>query len=170
MRRRLDFVIPDTETARRIEDELLLARIEERHMHFLAQDEATLGDLPKASLSHRMDLVHGMQRGLIVGLGMGTVVGLALYWLTDIGALLGLGAVLLFALSAAAMGAWISGMIGSSVANPWLKQFEQTLRQGHILLMVDVPVERVEEIEALIARHHPEVEDRGVEPTTPAFP
>ena len=39
-----------------------------------------------------------------------------------------------------------------------------------ILLMLDVPVSRYEEIRAIIARTHPEAADRGNEPTVPAFP
>ena len=37
MRRRLYFIMPDLPSARRMMDDLLLARIEERHIHFLAR-------------------------------------------------------------------------------------------------------------------------------------
>src|SRR5579885_3248105 len=37
MRRRLYFVLPDLDSARRTADDLLLARIEHRHMYFLAR-------------------------------------------------------------------------------------------------------------------------------------
>ena len=36
MRRRMYYVMPDIASARRIMDDLLLARIEERHIHCLA--------------------------------------------------------------------------------------------------------------------------------------
>src|SRR5438552_2571485 len=36
MRRRLYFLLPDVESARHTADDLLLARVEDRHMHFLA--------------------------------------------------------------------------------------------------------------------------------------
>jgi len=170
MRRRLDFVIPDRETARRIEDELLLAKIEERHMHFLAKEDVALGDLPKATLSQRMDLIFGMERGLFVGGVAGALVGLGVYLFTELGAAVGFAMVLLLALLGGVVGTWVSGMIGSSVPNPRLAQFGDDLEAGRILLMVDVPKERVEEITSLIKKHHPEVKDGGVEPTTPAFP
>ena len=170
MRRRLDFVIPDRETARKIEDELLLAKIEDQHMHFMGREGADLGDLPEVALSQKMDLVAGMQRGFIVGLVIGAVTGLLIYLFTDLGGSIGGTIVLLIAMLAAAMGAWTSGMIGSSVANPRLEKFADTLNEGHILLMVDVPKERVDEITALIKKHHPDVEDYGMEPTTPPFP
>lgn len=170
MRRRLDFVIPDRETARKIENELLLAKIEERHMHFLAKEGTDLEDLPEATMSQKMDLIFGMERGLIVGAITGTAVGIFVYLFVDVGVTVGVGAIFVFALLGAPIGAWASGMIGSSVPNPHLDQFRETLEEGHILLMVDVPKERVDEITALIKKHHPEVEDHGVEPTTPAFP
>ena len=37
MKRRLYYVLPDLPSARKIMDDLLLARIEERHIHFLAK-------------------------------------------------------------------------------------------------------------------------------------
>jgi len=37
-------------------------------------------------------------------------------------------------------------------------------------MMVDVPRLRVEEIEAVVLRHHPEAELEGVDPNTPMFP
>jgi hypothetical protein len=37
-------------------------------------------------------------------------------------------------------------------------------------MMIDVPAARVEEIEAIVMRHHPEAELEGVSPTVPEFP
>jgi hypothetical protein len=37
-------------------------------------------------------------------------------------------------------------------------------------MLVDVPKLRVEEIEDLVKRHHPEADVKGAEPTIPAFP
>ena len=37
-------------------------------------------------------------------------------------------------------------------------------------MMVDVPTDRVDEIEELVKKHHPEAEIEGTEPTIPAFP
>ncbi len=48
--RRIYFLVPDLRTAGTVTDELLLARIEERHIHIVAPDGTELGDLPKASL------------------------------------------------------------------------------------------------------------------------
>src|SRR5439155_682216 len=44
MRRRLYWLLPDVESARRTVDDLLLARIEDRHMHVLARRGTDLAD------------------------------------------------------------------------------------------------------------------------------
>ena len=73
-------------------------------------------------------------------------------------------------LGGTAFGAWTSTLIGLSTPNTALARFEPDIEAGKILLMVDVPVARVEEIEELIARRHPEAVDKGVDPSMPAFP
>jgi alpha/beta superfamily hydrolase len=78
--------------------------------------------------------------------------------------------ILLTALIGAAFGAWVASMVASSIPNSRLKSFESAIAAGHILLMVDVPSGRVDEIRQLIAAHHPEAMSSGTEPTIPAFP
>ena len=51
-----------------------------------------------------------------------------------------------------------------------LKKFEKDIEDGKILMMIDVPVSRVQEIEEMLHKSHPEAIDRGMEPTTPVFP
>lgn len=40
------------------------------------------------------------------------------------------------------------------------------MERGEFLLMVDVPRDRVEEIETIIKKHHPEAECEGTDPHT----
>ena len=51
-----------------------------------------------------------------------------------------------------------------------LKRFDREIGEGRVLLMVDVPTGRVEEIQDLVHDRHPEASDHGIEPTMPAFP
>jgi hypothetical protein len=74
------------------------------------------------------------------------------------------------ALVGAPFGAWASSMIGVSTPSKRLQRFETQIEQGQVLLMVDVPRGRVEEIEARLKSLHPEVHLEGVEPNIPAFP
>jgi len=64
----------------------------------------------------------------------------------------------------------VSSMVGSAVPNSRLKQFHQAIEEGKILVMVDVPESRVEEVRERLRAIHPEAEDRGLDPHVPAFP
>jgi hypothetical protein len=61
-------------------------------------------------------------------------------------------------------------MVGLQVPNSRLKGFDKEIQDGKILLMLDVPAGRYQEVHDIIARTHPEAMDRGQEPTVPAFP
>ena len=67
MRRRLYFILPDVESARRTADDLLLARVEDRHMRFLARRGTELDPLHEAGYLDKTDMVHGAAVGLALG-------------------------------------------------------------------------------------------------------
>jgi hypothetical protein len=167
--RRLYFLLPDVDTARRIVDELLLVHIPYEHIHILANPETPLEELPEAGIAQKTDLVPALERGLAVGGSAGVMAGLiALAF--PLGPVAAGGAILFGALGGAGFGAWVSSMIGIGIPNSRLERFEQAIAEGHLLMMVDVPKTRVEEFEELIHGHHPEAEIEGTEPTIPAFP
>ncbi|MCG3201523.1 MAG: hypothetical protein NFCOHLIN_01393 [Gammaproteobacteria bacterium] len=170
MRRRLYFVLPDVNVARQVEDDLLLARIESRRMHFLGKRGTDLKDLPEAGLAQKSDLIHGMATGLVAGAIAGALVGLYLFVDPVLGTGPGPAKVLAGALGGALFGIWVAGMVGISTPNSVLRRFERTMAEGHILLMVDVPRERIEAVRHMVLSRHPQVEDHGLEPTVPAFP
>ena len=70
----------------------------------------------------------------------------------------------------AGFGAWVSGMIGISAENSQIQEFHDAIEAGQLLLMIDIPKDRVDEITDLVKKHHPEAEVEGTEPTIPAFP
>ncbi len=170
--RRLYFLVPTVESASQIVDELLLARVEERHIHIAAKDHHALvqAHLPEATLLQESDFVPALERGLAVGGATGLLAGIVAVTLPPAGLILGGGAILGISLAGAGVGAWISGMIGVSVPNSQLAQFEDAVEAGELLMIIDVPKPRVDEITDLVKKHHPEAEIEGTEPTVPAFP
>ncbi len=170
MRRRLYFLLPSVPIAREVVDELLLARIHDQHIHVMARDDTPLGDLPKANLLQKSDLVHGLETGLSVGGATGILAGLVAISFPPSGLVLGGGTLLICALAGALMGAWVSGMIGTDIPNSQLREFESAIANGQILMMVDVAKEQVDSVTRMIKGHHPEADMHGTEPTIPAFP
>ena len=75
MRRRLYFVLPDVESARAMLNDLLLARIEVRHIHFLSRRDTLPDDLPQANVLQKTDIVHGAQMGVGIGAIVGAIAG-----------------------------------------------------------------------------------------------
>lgn len=170
MRRRLYFLLPDIGLVRKVVDELLLARIDEGHIHVLAKDGTPMEGLPEANILQKSDLIHGMEMGFSIGGLTGFVSALIALGFTEGGLPLGVGGILTMTLGGALMGVWASGMIASDVPNTRLKAFEAAIRSGDILVMVDAPKKRVDEISNMVKGHHPEAEMKGIEPTMPAFP
>jgi len=168
--RRIYFLIPDLETANKVTDELLLARIDERHIHVIAREGTELGDLPKASLLQTSDVIPAVERGLAVGGVTGILAGVAAVSFPPAGLVLGGGAILATAIAGSGIGAWLSSMIGVDVVNSQIKQFEGAVDKGEVLFLVDVPKERVDEIETMVKMHHPDADVEGTEPHIPAFP
>lgn len=168
--RRLYFMVPDIDTANTVVDELLLKRIDDHHIHVVAKEGTPMGDLPEANLFQKSDFIPAMERGLAVGGITGLVAGIAAISFPPLGVVFGGGAVLGTSLAGAGVGAWISGMIGMDVPNSQIEKFEGAIEKGEVLMMVDIPKERVEEIEALVQQHHPDADMGGTEPHIPAFP
>ncbi|MGI9320661.1 MAG: DUF1269 domain-containing protein [Thiogranum sp.] len=166
--RRLYFLLPDLDLTHTVVDELLLARIEERHIHVIAKEGTPLKDLPEASLIQKSDFVPAVERGVAMGGATGIAAGLVAIALP--GVVIAGGALLAMGLAGAGMGAWLGGMIGMDVNNSHIKQFENAIQEGQILVLVDVPKDRVDEIQSSVKKHHSDADFEGTDPTIPAFP
>jgi hypothetical protein len=149
---------------------LLLARIEERHIHVIARDGTPLHELPEASLMERSDLVPSIERGVALGGGAGLLAGLVAMSFPPAGLVLGGGAVLAMGVVGVSAGAFASSLIGVSAPSTKTKQFHDAIAKGEILMLIDVPTDRESEIRALVAAQHPQVDVEGTDPKVPYFP
>jgi hypothetical protein len=170
MNRRLYWLLPDVESARRTSNDLLLAKVEDRHMHFLARRGTNLDGLHEASVLQKTDIRHAAMVGVLLGGLLGALAGWVIAQFPGDGIDIGVGGILLMSAFGAGFGFFASTLVGSSVPNSELRRFSTDIEQGKILLMVDVPLHRVEEIQALLEKSHPEAASRGVESHLPAFP
>ena len=111
--RRLYFLLPDLDTTKTVVDELLLARIEDRHIHIVAKEGTPLEDLPEASF--QSDVGPAIERGVVLGGVTGVLAGLVAITFPPAGLVLGGGAVLALGVLGAGMGGFYSAMIGLDV-------------------------------------------------------
>jgi hypothetical protein len=170
MRRRLYFLLPNISSAKVVHNELLLAKIEEKHQHVIASDGTRLEDLPEADLRQKTDIVHGLQLGAIVGGLTGAILSTIAVLMNMIVPGIEVWSVISLTIGGAFLGAFASTMVAINVSNSRLARFQQEVDKGQILYMVDVPFKRVDEITQLVRGHHPEADIRGIDPQIPAFP
>lgn len=168
--RRIYFLVPDIATTKRIIDDLLLAKIEDRHIHVIAKRGTPLEELPEANLLQKSDFIPAVEQGLMLGGTTGMLAGLVAIVLPPASTVIAGGVLLATTLAGAGVGAWLSGMVGMSIGNRRTKEFEEAIEAGHLLLLADVPTDRVDEIEKRVKQHLPQVEIEGTEPNIPAFP
>jgi hypothetical protein len=170
MKRRLYFVLPDLASAIQSANDLLLARIDDREMHFLGRRGMSLGNLHEASYFQKSDIVRGAEMGFVIGGALGTLVGIWLYLSQPAGFEFQMVVILVAAVIGSLFCAWAGSLVAVSTPNSRLLRFSKEIDDGNILLMVDVPSGRIEEVRALVAQRQPESAGRGMEPTIPAFP
>ena len=167
---RLYFLMPDITVTHALVNELLLSHVEERHIHVMAKEGTPMEDLPEASLLQKSDFIPAVERGLTLGAATGVLVGLVAMSFPPAGLVVGGGAVFAIGAAGAGVGGWVSSMVGVSVPSPRLKKFEDAIKAGEFLVLVDVKRDRVEEIEELVKKHYPEADIEGAEPKMPVFP
>jgi hypothetical protein len=171
MHSRIYWLLPDVESARRTMDDLLLALVDYRQMHFVAREDVDMRGLHAATVMQTSDVVRSAEMGLIVGAGVGALLGaLAAVHYPIVGdePMWSMAAVL--AIAGALFGTWAATMIGVSTPSKRLERFREQIDQGQILLMVDVALWRVEAIEERLRKLHPEAHLEGADPDIPAFP
>jgi hypothetical protein len=171
MKRRICWLIPDLASARRAMHDLQQAGVDLAHMHFAGAEGTDMSGLHTANVWQSSDLIHAAKLGLVVGGVFGFAAGTLSTLLFPIAVegpqweVPGILAVL-----GGLIGAWSASMVGISIPSAWLRRYEGALEEGRILLMVDLPRERVQEIEALLRATHPELWFAGEERRQPAFP
>jgi len=163
-------MLPDVDVACQVEDEMLLARIPESNMYFLSRRGMDMRTLPTASFLQKTDFIHSLVVGAAAGAATGLVMGGILYMYPEFYESLGSPLIAIIAIVGTMFGMWASSMIGISTPNTQLRRYQKEMEEGHVLLMVDVPNLRVDEISAMVSKHHPDAVYHGIDARIPAFP
>ena len=163
--RRIYFLTPDIETTHAIVAELRSEGIKDRHIHILAKRDTPLEDMPEASVLQKTDFIPALERGVVLGGTTGLLAGLA--GLAYSGFVIAGGAVLGVIMAGATIGSLMGGLAGMNSGNSKLKKFENAIENGELLVLLDIPMDRIGEITQKIIKHHPNAEFEGIEPILP---
>lgn len=167
--KRLCFLSPDLDHAKRVVADMKANGVPEKHIYALAKYGVDLEDLPDAG-PESDDFLNAYKRGVELGGSAGLLVGLAALAFPPSGIVVGGGLVLLIGLWGAGLGGLLTGIAGAAFPNSRLQAFEAAIDQGQILIMADVAKDEVEKYESLIKSHDPEVSVEGIEPPAPLIP
>lgn len=166
MSRRLYFLVPDAVMCKAIVEELRSLGIKESHTHVIASHSVPLEGLHEASILQTTEFKHGIEEGIGVGGVAGLLGGLLAVTFPPAGLVLGGGALVASTLAGAGLGGLVSALISKDIPNRQLTAFQGAIAAGQLLLMVDVPKQRVEEVATLIKSHHPEAEIEVLHPSS----
>lgn len=172
MRRKLEFIFPDVKTARHAWKEMLLACVEDKHIHFMAKPTVSLGKLHPANVLERTDTIHEGEWGILIGAGLGLLAGiLALAfppWYTDMHWSGILAITTFFGIITGAVG---MALLGVNLPNSDFDALQDEIAQGEVLMIVSVPLHRVKEIRQIVDRLHLHGQVHDVWPAEhPVFP
>lgn len=164
MRRRLYYVLPDINSAQVMMNELLLARIDANHIHFIAKSDKLPKNLPKANFIERSGAIYCGEIGLLLGAGLGLLGGILAVnvpqWfghvpLTIIPYCVVIGAI--------ACALW-TGTLATAIPHNKVDSFRNQIDRGAVLMIVSVPFYRVREIRSLLSKTLPETAYGGAWP------
>jgi len=166
MNRRLYFLLPDKAHALSVVDELAHEGIGTENMFALGNQGKQLDGLPSASLRQYNDAAGHLESFLWNANLLSFVVALGIFIVLLVTAGWNLW---LLAPAAIMLANFLAGLRFVQLPNTHLNEFRDAMSHGEILLMVDVPEQRVADIENQVHHHHPEATVGGVGWGTPAF-
>ena len=168
MKHRLLYLLPDLTSARQARDDLLLHCIGIKQLHFMANTELP-PELPEANILQKTDIVHGAEIGMFFGALLGLAFGFWLVYFPFPEMLYQRALVLAATIFGAGFGAWAASMAAAAIPNPRLDALAPEIANGKVVLFVDVPRRRINEIKQLLATHR-ETQFAGEDWHLPSFP
>jgi hypothetical protein len=155
---KLEFLLPNLQSAQQIRKALLMASIEDKNIHFLANEDVKLGDLIPTTAFEGGNVMHEGERGLTYGMGLGLLAGLYVVffphwitlspsWYTDASwyvvlAICILAGSIFFGLGAA--------ILGANIYNTDLNQYKSRIVLGEILAIISTPIHKANKIRQLV--------------------
>jgi hypothetical protein len=155
--KRLFFLVPDMQTTREVAQEMEDNGVGESHVHVMGQkvDQLNRAHLHPTNVVQTTDLVPALWRGAILGVILSGAIyllfSLMLPMEVNISGL-GMFAIIMFGVG---FGIWASGMIGIGIKNEIIERYENYVKEGHYIVIVDVPNEREQEVTNQVIQMHP---------------
>lgn len=117
------------------------AGAEDDDISLIARSDIEIQSIPDARIDVTNDMVPAAMKGVAGGAATGVLAGLVAMAFPPLGVTIAGAA--LAGLAGGAVGGWSSALIGTTVENPVRREFEKEIEAGQILVVVDMPDERL---------------------------
>jgi hypothetical protein len=158
MNLKLNFLLPDIKSANRASESLLLAKVDNKNICFLAKPGTDIGDLLPASTFEKTNIINVGVRGIFIGATIGLLIGLYMHyyqpWITssmNVSWLTILAITTLFGALVSTIGGVLFGV---GIFNTDLDKFKDKIDKGAILMIVSVPIYRSKEVSNIVKNLH----------------
>lgn len=116
---------------------LRLDGIDEQCMSLIARADIQLEKIPEKYLDASTDFIPALGRGAAIGGITGLFAGLVAMAIPALGIAIGGSALLAFFGGGAVLGAWSSALVGASIPDAIRRKFEDEIKAGRTLLVID---------------------------------
>ena len=113
------------------------AGIPESRVSIVARSDIEMDKVPDRLLDASMDVGPAVGRGALMGGATGVVAGLIAAAIPPLGIAIAGSTLFAFFTGGALLGAWTSSIVGASVPDKVRRTFEEEIKQGHVLVVVD---------------------------------
>lgn len=150
MKTRHVFSTPDIETARAAVHAARDAGIDDDCIMLVARSDIELDSIPDDYKEADSDFLPAALRGAGFGGAAGLLAGLVAVAVTPLGiTLAGAGVV---ALTGALVGGWASALVGSALPDPVRQKFDEEIKAGNILVIIDASKDTLQRVEPALVR------------------
>ena len=158
MRPKLKFLLPDIKTANQAAQSLLLARIDNKNICFLAKPGTDLGQLQAASTIESTNIINDGERGILIGAAIGLLGGLYMHyfqpWITTSMGVHWATIIVITTIIGAVASAIGAAVFGVNMFNTDLNKYKDKIDGGTILMIVTAPFQRSNEIRKIVSKLH----------------
>lgn len=149
------FSVPDTPAALQIVEFLKARGLDDSNISVLGNEATELSAIPDPG-EFDNDVVPASKRGVVVGGATGLLAGLGAVLVAP-GLAIGGAALALATAGGATFGVLASSLIGSSVSNSQIREYEEVIERGDLLMVVEIEEEASDEIIEQLRSRYPEV-------------
>ena len=166
MTEKLVCTVPSLESLKEAVAFLRESGMSDEYISVVGPDTAVETDLPDGG-TFENDVVPAAARGAVTGTATGVIAGLAAGIALPGLAVGGAAALLLLAAGGASLGALASTLIGASVPNSQIREYEQAIEKGEFLLIIELSDEELDSVKQSLRERIPGISIDGTVDSIP---